>query len=821
MEGRVTPNRFICVHGHFYQPPRENPWLEAVEQQDSAHPYHDWNERICEECYGPNTAARILDNDGFLDRILNNYEWISFNFGPTLLSWLEARAPSVYKAILEADARSQTHFSGHGSAMAQVYNHIIMPLANRRDKITQVRWGIADFEARFRRKPEGMWLAETAVDLETLDILARHGIRFTILSPMQASRIRPIGRGAWTDVRGGRIDPSRPYLCRLPGGEVISIFFYDGPISHSVAFEGLLNDGHALAQRLMTGFAPDRDGAQLVHIATDGESYGHHHQFGEMALSRALADIMENPLVDLTNYGEFLERFPPRYEVEIFEASSWSCAHGVGRWSYDCGCNSGGHPGWNQAWRAPLRQAMNWLRDEAARIYENEAVSYVTDPWLARDDYISVVLDRSADSVRRFLERHQTHKLTATEQVRLFQLLEMQRHTQLMFTSCGWFFDDISGLETVQNMFYAARTIQLARKATGQDLEPAYTAKLESAKSNVPQFVNGAHIYERFVRPALVDLDRVAGNYALLMLLEGARPAGRFYAFDVKSPERCMRTLGERVVLIGRLAVRSLATGEEAQFMFGAAKLSEDEIEARVSPLDSASYKMFRAKVESGSCDAALLRGFEDFADVFPNAPLTLKSLFRDDQRRVVYRLLHGPISQAIDTMRRLYDENAGLMRFLTALSVPLPKVLKTMTQFVLTDKLVQAFQDDSRSSDELRACFEEARRWEFELETEELDHAVKCALDRVSGKLEENPNDIAHLARLVAVAEVAFALPLHTNIWRTQTTFYRIVKNNFPIFQARADSESSPAEVTEWIRLCTQAAASLHVRLPEHKSGA
>ncbi|MCX7626440.1 MAG: DUF3536 domain-containing protein [Candidatus Sumerlaeaceae bacterium] len=817
----MSVTRFVCIHGHFYQPPRENPWLEVVEQQDSARPYHDWNERIADECYGPNTAARILDNDSYLARILCNYEWISFNFGPTLLSWLETNTPRIYRAILEADSRSQAHFSGHGSAIAQVYNHIIMPLANRRDKITQVRWAIADFEYRFRRKPEGMWLAETAVDLETLEILAKHGIRFTILSPMQASRVRAIGKGGWSDVRGGRIDPSRPYLCRLPGGEAISLFFYDGPISHAVAFEGLLNDGHALAQRLLGGFAPDRDGAQLVHIATDGESYGHHHKFGEMALSRALADLMDNPRVQLTNYAEFLERFPPRYEVEIFEASSWSCAHGVGRWSYDCGCNSGAHPGWNQAWRAPLRNAMNWLRDELARLFHDEARNYVGDPWLARDDYISVILDRSPDSVRKFLARHQKHPLSSEERIHLFQLLEMQRHAQLMFTSCGWFFDDISGIETQQNLYYAARAMQLARKVVGVDLEPQFIKKLEPAKSNLPQFVNGAVIYEQMVRPNIIELDRVAANYALLMLLEGAKPSGRFYAYEISSSDRCMRKLGERTFLVGQLQVRSQTTGEESLFMFGAAKLSEDEIEACVAPLDDERYRQFRAKIDAGTCDTDLEKGFERFAELFPLAPYTLKSLFRDDQRRVVYRLLRTPIAGAISTMRQLYDENAALMRFLSALKVPLPKVLRTMTQFVLTDKLIQAFTDETISPDELRATFAEVRHWEFELDVEELDHAVKCALERATAKLEENPNDLSHLERLLAVAEVAFALPLRTNIWKTQTTFYRIIRSNYGVISARAAADDNADESKKWVELCRQVAALLRVRLPQEKSPA
>lgn len=658
-----------------------------------------------------------------------------------------------------------------------------------------------------------MWLAETAVDLETLEILAAHDIKFTILSPMQASRIRPLARGGWTDVRGGRIDPSRAYLCNLPGGEHISVFFYDGPISHAVAFEGLLNDGHAFARRLLSGFTPERSHAQLVHIATDGESYGHHHKFGEMALCRALADIEANPRVRLTNYGEYLERHPPRYEVEIFEASSWSCAHGVGRWSYDCGCHSGAHPNWNQAWRAPLRSAMNWLRDELARTYERDASAYCDDPWLMRNAYIQVILERTRERIDQFLKLHARRPLEPTERVRVLQLLEMQRHSLLMFTSCGWFFDDISGIETIQNLLYAARAMQLHRQLTGIDLEPSFLAKLEPARSNLPEFGNGAQIYLRFVRPAIVELEHVAANVALTAVLEGSLQPTRFHAYEVRPGELCERTLGERIVIVGPLQVRSLATLEQADFMFAAVKLSESDIEARIAPLDPTHLAEFRHQLEEGSCDHELTTGLGRFAEVFSSPPYTLKSLFRDQQRRIVYRQLASPIEQAIATMEQLYDENASLMRFLADLGVPLPNVLKTMTQFVLTNKLVHALQDDSVAVDRLRALLHEARTWKFELDLDALDHAVKCALDRSAETLEHDPNNVTHLARLEGIAQVAFGLPLRTNLWRVQTTFHRIVSANFAVYAARSATDE---QARQWVELCRRVAELLRVRLPE-----
>src|SRR6202034_567575 len=360
-----SAEKTICIHGHFYQPPRENPWLEPVEPQESAAPWHDWNDRITAECYAPNGAARIVDQQNQIIRIFNNYARMRFNFGPTLLSWLEQNAPQVHETIVQADHRSQKRYSGHGSAMAQVYNHLIMPLAITRDRITQIRWGIADFLYRFGRMPEGMWLPETAVDTESLDLLAQNGIGFVLLAPHQCARVRSLTQPAappatktskepaepiWIETPNASVDTTHPYLIRLKEGRTINVFFYDGPRSRAIAFEGLLNSGEGFAQRLMGGFKADGSEAQLVHVATDGESYGHHHKYGEMALAWVLHSLQNHrtdpDAVPLTNYGEFLEKNPPRFEAQIVEDTSWSCAHGIERWRSDCGCSSG-RPGWN------------------------------------------------------------------------------------------------------------------------------------------------------------------------------------------------------------------------------------------------------------------------------------------------------------------------------------------------------------------------------------------------------------------------------------------------------------------------------------------
>src|SRR6202035_3981626 len=350
-------------------------------------------------------------------------------------------------------------------------------LANRRDKVTQVKWGIADFEHRFKRRPEGMWMPETAVNTETLEVLAENGILYTIMAPRQAKRVRRKGGRSWKDVSGDRIDPSRAYLVNLPSKKTINVFFYDGPISQGVAFEGLLNDGKRFADRLISGFSDTRDWPQLSHIATDGESYGHHHRFGEMALTYALQHIENDKLAELTNYGQFLERYPADHFVEIVENSSWSCVHGVERWRSDCGCNSGGHP-WNQQWRAPLRAALDWLRDRLAPIFESRLKEYVRDPWATRDDYIRVILDRSQETRGAFFADHAIRPLEPHEQVTALRLLEMQRHAMLMYTSCGWFFDELSGLETVQVIQYAGRAVQLAQDVFGEALVQRFLERL-------------------------------------------------------------------------------------------------------------------------------------------------------------------------------------------------------------------------------------------------------------------------------------------------------------------------------------------------------
>jgi alpha-amylase/alpha-mannosidase (GH57 family) len=491
----LSQNRYVCIHGHWYQPPRENPFTGVVGDQPSAAPFANWNERITAECYAPNAQAEILGKEGAVRARHNNYAWVSSDWGPTLLEWLEEHAGDTYERIVAADKISVEHFEGHGTAVAHTFNHTILPLSNRRDKRTQILWGLADFQHRFGREPEGMWLPETAVDLESLELMAGAGIKWTILSPYQAAAT--LDRGEWSDVIGGTVDPRVPYTVQLFGARTISVFFYNGPLSQEVAFNRILEDGSILAKRLIQALGEPNGEAHLSHVATDGETYGHHHRHGEMALARAIEDLRADPDVSLTNYSEFLAKHPPTRIARIIEGTSWSCAHGVERWRSDCGCSSDQHPDWNQQWRAPLRESLDYLRDELIEVFESLGATVLEDPWAARDDYIEVLLGESTDG---FLDGH-CRPGVGEEQRRLaLDLLEIQHRAMLMYTSCGWFFDDISGLEAVFVLRQAGRVIDLTRRAMGTDLEPGFLEILGKGQSNIDG-KTGRDVFEETVVP--------------------------------------------------------------------------------------------------------------------------------------------------------------------------------------------------------------------------------------------------------------------------------------------------------------------------------
>lgn len=793
-------DRYICIHAHFYQPPRENAWLEFVELQDSAYPFHDWNERITAECYAPNGTSRILDGYRNIVKITNNYAHISFNFGPTLLAWLAEEEPETYRTILEADKESQQRFSGHGSAIAQAYNHTILPLSNSRDKHTQILWGIRDFEFRFGRRPEGMWLPETAVDLEVLDILAGFDIRFTILSPYQAKRTRKLRRRAWRDASGGRIDPSMPYSVRLPSGKRIAVFFYDGPISQAIAFEGLLEKGENLAGRLQSAFSDARSWPQIVHIATDGETYGHHHKKGEMALAYALHHIETNNIAKLTNYGEYLERHPPTHEAEIWERTAWSCVHGVERWNSHCGCNSGRYPNWNQYWRTPLRQAFDWLRDTAAARFEQKDGEIFKDPWQARNEYINVILNRWPDNVGKFFKEQTTHELSPDERITALKLMEMQRHAMLMYTSCGWFFDELSGIETTQVIQYAARMIQLYQEIFGEPLEPMFIDRLELAKSNVPEHQDGRVVYEKFVRPAMVDRQKVAAHSALISLFENYAEETQAHCYKVQTEDLSAVEAGRSKLIVGRARITSEITEESDVFVFGALYMGDHSMNAGV--------RAYRGKEEYNALKQELSDPFHraDFPEVirlldkhFGESTYSLRSIFYDDQRKILNIIMKSTLTEAEAVYRQLYETHAPMMRFVSDLGVPLPRAFSMAAEFALNSSLRTAFEDsDNIDFTRIDALLDEAGANNVTLDGTTLGFALREAIKRLSEEFLENSDNLELMKKLEAAAGLARSLPFDVNVWRSQNHYYQMLQKIYPAWLEKALAGDSMAR--EWV---------------------
>jgi alpha-amylase/alpha-mannosidase (GH57 family) len=765
---------FVCIHCHFYQPPRENAWLEAVESQNSASPYHDWNERITAECYLPNGASRVLDGHGRIAKIVNNYSRISFNFGPTLLSWMEERAPQAYEQILRADQESKKIFSGHGSAMAQAYNHLILPLANPRDKCTQILWGIRDFQHRFARDPEGMWLPESAVDLETLEILSSLGIKFTILAPHQAGKLRTDKEAEWTSLNGQGIDSRRSYTCNLPSGRSIGLFFYDGVVSRAVAFEKLLFSGENLARRLTGRFDPEGDPAQLIHIATDGETYGHHHHRGDMALAYALDYIEHNELARITNYGEYFAQHPPSQEVEIMERTSWSCMHGVSRWESNCGCNSGANQHWKQEWRRPLREALDWLRDELAPMYELGAKKLLRKPWTVRDEYIEAVIDRSPTTVDSFLRQHAVRDLSAEEAVRALRLLEMQRHLMLMYTSCGWFFDEPTGPETVQVLQYAGRAVQLSEQLFGGEREEQFLIRLEKVWSNIPEFGNGRSIYEQFVRPAMLDLSGVAAHYAISSLFDGYRDPNSMYCYHARLQEVQFFEKDAAKLAIGCAEITSRTTRGQLKFNFAVLYFGGHKLVAGICPSPAGDgLRLFveQANIAFAAGDLAQCALLID--EQFRSATYSLKSLFRDERQRIVKRIVSSTLADIDEIYAKVYEKNASLISFLSELHLPMPAILRVSADFVVGNAIQRCLAAEKLDIDRIRKLLDTAKPDVTSFAGCSLELALRQRLEIVLDRWAKDPFDLKKLEDLEAVAALAQVPPFHVDLWQAQNVYF------------------------------------------------
>lgn len=786
----------MCIHGHFYQPPRENAWLERLERQESARPYHDWNERIDAECYGPNVRARLLDGEDHVVAVSNNFEKMSFNVGPTLLSWMETRAPRTYARILEADAVSARTL-GRGSAIAQAYNHMIMPLANERDRRTQVRWGIADFKRRFGRMPEGMWLPETAVCTDSLRALVDEGITFTILAPGQARTLKKRGATSFAPASEVGLDTRRPYRVDVGDGKSIVVFFYDGGTSQAVAFERLLTNGDTFASRLMSCFSPSTTDAELVHIATDGETYGHHHRFGEMALAYALRRFERDPNVTLTNYASFLAEHPVVDEATIVENSAWSCAHGVGRWSADCGCKFSAEK--NQAWRGPLRNALDWARDRMDAFFERDGADLLGDPWKARDEYIDVILARSEPQTSGLFDRRAKDGGEDDRRRRSLELLEMQRQRMLMYTSCGWFFDDVDGLETTQILQYAARAIELARSAGCEDLEPEFLKRLADARATTPGAPSAADVYDRSIGPSRVDETRIAATFAVTSLFGIApvdAPAFRVTEREVRSAKH-----DDDRFAAGRIDVRCIITGQAAQFAFAVAHTGGPSVHGGLRRLEGGGAddtpERWITLFEEEQIDATLARIEREL----PIPIASLRMLPVDERVLVVERILAHAVRAAETAYRQVFTENATLLTELAATGVRPPRALSAATRVVLESDLLRAVRRDPPDTRALRNLLAEARAENVLFDEQVLGFELGAAIDRTRGALERDPTSDSAIGRLLDLVEIARKLRADFDLSSAQDLVWTVL--NEPS-RRTAKTASDGGRIGAWRELAT-----------------
>jgi alpha-amylase/alpha-mannosidase (GH57 family) len=783
---------FLTIHGHFYQPPRENPWLEAIELQDSAAPFHNWNERVAFECYVPNSGSRIVDHRNNILDIVNNYSLISFNFGATLLSWLELHAPGTYERIIEADRQSAEKHSGHGNALAQVYNHVIMPLANERDKYSQVIWGIRDFQYRFGRKPEGMWLSETAVDDDTLRVLVDCGIVYTVLSPYQASKVKPLieNDNSWIDVSWGNIDPGQAYRYYLKDNtdRYIDLFFYDGSISKSVAFENLLQSGEKFINRLKDGIAVSREYNQLVHIATDGESYGHHTKFGDMALSYIMKKKAVESGFNLTNYGEYLAKNPPKYRVDIKETSSWSCVHGVGRWKEDCGCSTGAQACWNQKWRKPLRESLDWLRDELAIIYEQHADKYLKDPWKTRNKYIDLILDKNNLSIEHFCAHEGVKKLSSQERVNIIKLLEMQRHAMLMYTSCGWFFADISGIETTQILKYAARAMQIAEDFSDINLEDRFLEKLSEANSNIKAYGSGKDVYLKFVKPSIVSIKQVVSHWAISSLFEEYSEETEVYCYKIKSLDyRKIKKSGTALVL-GRIEIVSNVTQEYYDMIFALLHFGGGDFHCVIRGFSGdEEYNQVKEDLVNKYHTLPLTEVIRSLDDHFGKEYFTLKDLFVDERRKIINILIKDQLEKFSQTYKSLYEEGKGPMLQLYELGLTVPPEFKIAAEYTLGHKFndVILMTENIGDKDLLREAFDlrkEAKKLDIKIDCKNAEKIYSLHITRKIKDLAINI-DVRQCQEIINVLSIAKELDLKPGLSDAQDFYFSSIYLKIPDF--------------------------------------
>ena len=792
---------YVVIHGHFYQPPRENPWLGIIERQPSAYPYHDWNEKIAAACYTPNTVSRILNGNGRIDHIINNFAQLSFNVGPTLMQWMRRRLGRTAERIVEADKLSVHLRGGHGNAIAQVYNHVIMPLATPTEKDLQVYWGIRDFRQHFGRDPEGMWLAETACNYATLEVLVKHGIKFTILAPDQAFRVRPIRKGGkpapWVDVSDGSIDTTRPYRIFMVSSEgeklphrYIDVFFFDRPLSTEMSFSHLLTNADQFGQHLLRAVRPDRPN-QLINVATDGETFGWHEPFADMCLAYFFEHTAKQIQIEFTNYPRYLEMFHPEYEVQLKAGgeglgTSWSCVHGVDRWRENCGCSTDSPAWWQQKWRKPLREAFDLLRDRVEKIYQDRLADWCTDLGAMRREYIDVILDRREEVVNAFFGRHLKPDAPSEVRTTALALLESLHNSLLSFSSCAWFFGEVSRLEPVQSMKYALRAIQLASPYTGEDLSRLVTDKLKEARSNIPELGDGKKIFHNLVEPAYYSMEKVVSSYAICLLTVGR---ANLPVYNYRVAELDSRSIPDKYPSqVGLLRLQCRVMLCEKLYAFHVTRFTVKDVRCYVKEMqDRQEYERLLESLEGSEKS--------NLPAIFGSNYLSWHDMIPEVGGELMRTLFDEKLSGLREQFDHMFDDNKDLFDAYVAAGLELPYEVKGLVSLSLsrafTDVIIKHRGDWERVSYGRAVEIQNmARNYGVKLDVREVEPLINEDLLAESMALKEDLS--AHrLANIFKILDIGLLLGFTLRRDLAENIILEVLEEQvIPRIDALADSE-------------------------------
>ncbi len=779
-------SKFFVLHGHFYQPPREDPWWMSISRQDSAYPNHDWNDKIYWECYLPNATARIFDRDSKIIQMVNNYSYINFDFGPTLFLWLREKHPDFIRLIKEADLKSMERNNGHGNAIAQPFNHMIMPLASDRDKDTQLFWGLRFFESVFNRKSEGIWLPEAACNYATLKHLKNHNIKYIILAPNQVEKVRKIGKKEWQDVSDGSVDVGLSYRIFLDKdkNDYIDCFFYQGDISHAISFQHIMHSAQSCAKRISSSYSAN----SFLSLATDGETFGHHHPFSEMCLAYLMKYELSSEKIEPINYGKFLEDNPPKHEAFIKEGegglgTSWSCSHGVRRWYDDCGCKTVNKPGWNQSWRKPLRDSLDWLSEELDKIFVSIGSEVLNNPWEARNDFIEIIIEPSDKSLEEFIGKHCKDIERASSALKL---LDMEHMRMLYYTSCGWFFDEISGIEPVQNLNYAARAIQLAREISGVDLEEVFLERLKLAKSNLDEFKDGRGVYERFVKPKIQSWDNYLSSY--LIRNSFFETSSDFYKFKIEEHDKQKITQGDSELEFGAITIKDNISLDESKKIYIVLKKREDDRECFLRDFEDDVYKEIKDRFQDGIWISDKKRLKELLNNFFSDRCYRVKDIYPTEQERILGEIFRDKKDHIFNILGDIWDNNVELMEEYRDIGLLLPYEMHLLGASIIHNQIkeiLELFKNtrDLKKIDQLKNLFIKIDKMRLDMDMDEVGRIVTDIASEISEEILKNPN----------TENVTILKNFHKEMLNLKIDYYRyIVQNNITTL-VRNDLQLTP----------------------------